>query len=310
MINQYSSLENLLIKAKEIRQNKRRETLIENKDKAIISKKLVTLKNNVPIKEKLESFILKNLDKEKLYNFLREMEFNRLLSSVISNYGELDFQYNKQKVVKEKINIKKYAIIENEDELDKWIQEAEEKGEIIVDTETSSIDPHQANLIGISLCTDQGKACYIPVGHKSSKSLKKNLVLNKLKSIFEDLSIKKIGQNIKFDYIVLFRHGIKMNAMEDTMLMSYVLDAGVHRHNMDDLSEIHLNHKTISYKELVGSGKNQINFSDVEIDKAAEYAAEDADVTYRLYKIFNKRLKEEKLYNIYDLFEKPLILIY
>ena len=309
LINQYSSLENLLIKAKEIRQNKRRETLIENKDKAIISKKLVTLKNNVPIKEKLESFILKNLDKEKLYNFLREMEFNRLLSSVISNYGELDFQYNKQKVVKEKINIKKYAIIENEDELDKWIQEAEEKGEIIVDTETSSIDPHQANLIGISLCTDQGKACYIPVGHKSSKSLKKNLVLNKLKSIFEDLSIKKIGQNIKFDYIVLFRHGIKMNAMEDTMLMSYVLDAGVHRHNMDDLSEIHLNHKTISYKELVGSGKNQINFSDVEIDKAAEYAAEDADVTYRLYKIFNKRLKEEKLYNIYDLFEKPLILI-
>ena len=309
LINQYSSLENLLIKAKEIRQNKRRETLIENKNKAIISKKLVTLKNNVPIKEKLESFILKNLDKEKLYNFLREMEFNRLLSSVISNYGELDFQYNKQKVVKEKINIKKYAIIENEDELDKWIQEAEEKGEIIVDTETSSIDPHQANLIGISLCTDQGKACYIPVGHKSSKSLKKNLVLNKLKSIFEDLSIKKIGQNIKFDYIVLFRHGIKMNAMEDTMLMSYVLDAGVHRHNMDDLSEIHLNHKTISYKELVGSGKNQINFSDVEIDKAAEYAAEDADVTYRLYKIFNKRLKEEKLYNIYDLFEKPLILI-
>ena len=309
LINQYSSLENLLIKAKEIRQNKRRETLIENKDKAIISKKLVTLKNNVPIKEKLESFILKNLDKEKLYNFLREMEFNRLLSSVISNYGELDFQYNKQKVVKEKINIKKYAIIENEDELDKWIQEAEEKGEIIVDTETSSIDPHQANLIGISLCTDQGKACYIPVGHKSSKSLKKNLVLNKLKSIFEDLSIKKIGQNIKFDYIVLFRHGIKMNEMEDTMLMSYVLDAGVHRHNMDDLSEIHLNHKTISYKELVGSGKNQINFSDVEIDKAAEYAAEDADVTYRLYKIFNKRLKEEKLYNIYDLFEKPLILI-
>ena len=309
LINQYSSLENLLIKAKEIRQNKRRETLIENKDKAIISKKLVTLKNNVPIKEKLESFILKNLDKEKLYNFLREMEFNRLLSSVISNYGELDFQYNKQKVVKEKINIKKYAIIENEDELDKWIQEAEEKGEIIVDTETSSIDPHQANLIGISLCTDQGKACYIPVGHKSSKSLKKNLVLNKLKSIFEDLSIKKIGQNIKFDYIVLFRHGIKMNAMEDTMLMSYVLDAGVHRHNMDDLSEIHLNHKTISFKDLVGSGKNQINFSDVEINKAAEYAAEDADVTYRLYKIFNKRLKEEKLYNIYDLFEKPLILI-
>ena len=127
------------------------------------------------------------------------------------------------------------------------------------------------------------------------------MVIKKLKPLLEDRSVKKIGQNIKFDFIVLYKHGIKMNSMEDTMLMSYVLDAGKNRHNMDTLSEIHLNHKTISFKDLVGSGKKQINFSEVELDQAMEYAAEDADITYRLYKIFNKSLKLEKLTNIYEI---------
>ena len=127
--------------------------------------------------------------------------------------------------------------------------------------------------------------------------------------MLEDPSIKKIGQNIKFDFIVLYHQGVFMNSMEDTMLMSYVLDAGKNRHNMDTLSEIHLNHKTIKYKELVGVGKKQINFADVEISKAKDYAAEDADVTYRLYKIFKKNLQSEKLTNIYEIFEKPLIKI-
>ena len=136
--------------------------------------------------------------------------------------------------------------------------------------------------------------------------LKNELVIKKLKPLLEDKSVKKIGQNIKFDFIVLYKQGIKMSSMEDTMLMSYVLDAGKNRHNMDTLSEIHLNHKTISFKDLVGTGKKEINFSDVELDRAMEYAAEDADITYRLYKIFNKNLKLEKLTNIYEIFEKPL----
>merc|ERR1711966_531410 len=163
--------------------------------------------------------------------------------------------------------------------------------------------------IGISLCSKVGKACYIPTGHKSSKCIKKDIVIKKLKPLLEDPSIKKIGQNIKFDFIVLYKHGITISSMEDTMLMSYVLDAGKNRHNMDTLSEIHLGHKTISFKEIVGTGKKEINFSDVELDKAMEYAAEDADITYRLYKIFNKNLKLEKLLNIYEIFEKPLIKI-
>ena len=260
LINRYGSLEKLFEKAKEIKQNKRRETIIKNKNKAVISKKLVTLKNDVPVEKKIEKFILKKIDKNKLYNYLREMEFNRLLSSVISTYGELDFadlsenENSNKKINKQKeINNKNYFLIKNEAEIDQWINDAEEYGEIAIDTETSSLDPHQADLIGISLSTKIGKACYIPIGHNNSLCLKKNNVIKKIKSTLEDKSIKKIGQNIKFDFIVLYRHGIQMNSMEDTMLMSYVLDAGKNRHNMDLLSEIHLNHKTISFKVLVGS---------------------------------------------------------
>ena len=139
--------------------------------------------------------------------------------------------------------------------------------------------------------------------------MNKKDVLNKIKPLLEDPSIKKIGQNIKFDFIIFYMNGITLNSMEDTMLMSYVLDAGKNRHNMDTLSEIHLNHKPIKFKELVGTGKKEINFSEVEIDKAKDYAAEDADVTYRLYKKFYKSLKSEKLNNIYEIFEKPLIKI-
>ena len=313
LINQYGTLEELLKKAHEIKQNKRRETIIKNKSKAIISKKLVTLKKDVPVKEKLNEFILKEIDKDKLYNYLREMEFNRLLSLTISNYGEPDLAGNKKNEnfneKQKSINKKNYFLIKNEKEIDEWIREAEESGELAIDTETSSLDAHQADLIGISLSTKIGKACYIPIGHKSGDCLKKINVIKKLKPLLEDKSVKKIGQNIKFDFIVLYKQGIEMNSMEDTMLMSYVLDAGKNRHNMDILSEIHLSHKTISFKDLVGSGKKQINFSEVEINQAMEYAAEDADITYRLYKIFTKNLNNEKLTNIYEIFEKPLIKI-
>ena len=313
LINKYGTLEKLLDNAQEIKQNKRRETLIENKDKAIISKKLVTLMKDAPVERKIEEFHLKEIDKDKLYKFLREMEFNRLLSSVISAYGEPELgeiaSERKPEKKQQNVNKKNYHLITNEKEIDEWINEAEEAGELAIDTETSSLDAHQADLVGISLSTKIGKACYIPIGHKFKGCLKKEAVIKKLKPLLEDESVKKIGQNIKFDFIVLFKQGINMNSMEDTMLMSYVLDAGKNRHNMDTLSEIHLQHKTISFKEIVGTGKKEINFSDVELDKAMEYAAEDADITYRLYKIFSKNLKLEKLINIYEIFEKPLIKI-
>ncbi len=313
LINKYGNLENLLKSAKEIKQNKRRETLIENKDKALISKKLVTLKHDAPIDKDLGEFRLKEIDKDKLYKFLREMEFNRLLSSAISAYGEPNFteetKYEKSLEKKIEINKKNYFLITDVKEIDDWIKQAEKNGEVAVDTETSSLDPHQADLVGISLSHKIGKACYIPIGHNSKKCIDKDLVLKKLKPLLEDPSIKKIGQNIKFDFIVFFNHGIKLTTMEDTMLMSYVLDAGKNRHNMDTLSEIHLDHKTIAFKELVGTGKKQINFSEVDIQQAKDYAAEDADITFRLYKKFYKSLKEEKMINIYENFEKPMLRI-
>jgi len=312
LINKYKNLENLLKNAESIKQNKRRETLLTNKDKAIISKKLVTLKDDVPVKENLDSFILKEIDKKKLFNFLREMEFNRLLSSVISEYGEIEFDNSKKEDIKIKdtsISNKNYILIENISEIDQWLDQAENNGELSIDTETSSIDPNQADLLGISISTKIGHACYIPLGHSNTINLDKDKVLKKLKPVLEDKSIKKIGQNIKFDFIVFYHQGILLNNMEDTMLMSYVLDAGKNRHNMDTLSEIHLGHKTISYKEIVGTGKKEIKFSDVEISLAKDYASEDADITYRLYRLFLKNLKSEKLIHIYEIFEKPLIKI-
>ena len=311
LINSFGNLEELLKNAHTIKQNKRRQTLLENKDKAIVSKKLVTLKNDVPVKDKLEDFILKNVDKDKLYKFLREMEFNRLLSSAISTYGEMVFDDAIENKIKSKsdskISKKNYFIFKNENEIVAWLKKADEIGEFAIDTETSSLDAHQADLVGISLCYEPGNSGYIPLAHRSGKNLDASKVLKILKPYLEDKSIKKIGQNIKFDYIIFYKRGIKINCIEDTMLMSYVLDAGRNRHNLDTLAELHLKHKNISFKDLVGSGKKQLNFSEVDILAAANYAAEDSDITLRLYKLFLQNLKSEKLMLIYENFEKPMV---
>ena len=310
LINKYKTLDVLLKKADEIPQNKRRETLLANKDKALLSRQLVTLKDDVPVKDKLSSFLLKEVQKEKLYDFLRKMEFNKLLSRAISFYGETGkkkSELNTTKTQSSKINTKAYESIINEKSLDKWLKILNEQSVIAVDTETSSLNPLEADLIGVSFSYAPNKACYIPLAHKNIKSLKKKLVLEKIKPILEDPSIKKVGQNIKFDFTVLKQNGIEVNPIEDTMLISYTLDAGNNRHNLDTLSEIHLEHKTISYKELVGTGKNKLNFSDIELDKATEYAAEDADVTLRLYNHLKSKLNEEKLNKVYESFEKPMV---
>ena len=311
LINKYKTLDILLKNINEIPQNKRRETLLANRDKAILSKKLVTLKNDVPVNEKPEDFIMKNVDKEKLFEFLKEMEFNRLLSQAISFYGETKMSDSSRsnqikKEIEEKIDTKSYECILDEKNLNKWVKILEEKTVIAVDTETSSLNPLETDLVGVSFSYAPNKACYIPLAHKEN-GLKKEIVLKKIKPLLEDPSIKKVGQNIKFDFIVLKQNGIEINSIEDTMLISYTLDAGTNRHNMDTLSEIHLGHKTISFKELVGTGKNKLNFSDIEIKKATEYAAEDADITLRLYENLKERLDEEQLNKIYEYFEKPMV---
>ncbi len=310
LINKYKTLDKLLEKASEIPQNKRRETLLGNKDKALLSRKLVTLKNDVPVKENSNNFILKEVNKENLFNFLREMEFNRLLSQAISFYG--DDNSNPQDLIVNKnfanqIDTRLYKSLLNEKDLDKLIKNLNEKSIISVDTETSSLNPFEADLVGISFSYAPNQAFYIPLAHKNIKGLKKEIVIKKIKPILEDPSIKKVGQNMKYDFIILKKNGIEVNSIEDTMLLSYTLDAGNNRHNMDTLSEIHLGHKTISYKELVGVGKKKLNFSDINLEDATKYAAEDADVTLRLYNLLLDRVNKEKLNKIYEVFEKPMV---
>ena len=310
LINKYKTLDTLLKKASEIPQNKRRETLLTNKDKALLSRQLVTLKNDVPIEDDPSSFIIKEIKKDNLYNFLREMEFNRLLSQAISFYGEdnvIDSSSDIKQTKTSKINTELYKSILIEKDLDKLIDILNTKSFISIDTETSSLNPLEAELIGVSFSYDLNEAYYIPIGHKNIKSLNKELVLKKIKPLLEDPSIKKVGQNIKYDLIVLKNNGIEIDPVEDTMLLSYVLDAGNNRHNMDSLSELHLGHKTISYKDVVGTGKKQLNFSDVNLEEATKYAAEDADVTLRLYNLLLERVNSEKLKKIYEVFEKPMI---
>jgi DNA polymerase I - 3''-5'' exonuclease and polymerase domains len=225
------------------------------------------------------------------------------------NQEKKKFSLENKSTIGTKISTKQYKKIILEKDLDKLIKDLNTKGIISVDTETSSLNPQEAELIGISVSYAPNKSFYIPVGHKKNKCLSKDLVIKKMKPILEDPSIKKVGQNIKYDYIIFKKSGIELTSIEDTMLLSYTLDAGNNRHNMDTLSELHLGHKTISYKDLVGTGKKQLKFSEVDLDKATEYAAEDADITLRLYQILSERVEKEKLNKIYEIFEKPMIKI-
>ena len=307
LINNFNTLDNLLDNLDEIPQKKRKETLKENKKNAMLSKKLVTLKDDVPVKDQLDTFSLKEVDKNKLFTFLREMEFNRLLSQAISFYGDDNTIKEIRNTSKHKIDRKKYICINNEKEFEKLISNLNEQSVISFDTETSSLNPLEAKLIGVSICYKENLSFYIPLGHSKGKNLPLDFVLVKLKEILEDPSIVKVGQNIKYDIMVLKKYDIEIKSFEDTMLISYTLDAGLNRHNLDLLSELHLDHKTIEYKDLVGSGKNKLKFQDIDILKATEYAAEDADITFRLYNYLKERLDKEKLNDVYEFLEKPMI---
>ncbi len=317
LINEFGSLSNLLEKAETIKQTKRRQTILENKDKALLSKKLVSLKLDVPVKSKLNEFEVKKIDKKKLISFLRNMEFSKLLQR-IQDTDQLDFEIEPEKnlnIKKIKIDRKKYKTIFSKEDLKDLILQANEKKFIIVDVETNSLDIKNAELVGISFCISEGEAFYIPLGHLNkedseiNKQLSTELVLKEIKNLLESKNIRKVGHNIKFDYRILRKYDIELNSIEDTMLLSYVLDSGLHRHGMDLLSELHLDHKTISFKDVAGTGKSQITFDKVHIEKASEYAAEDADVTYRLYQLFNERAIKDKILDVYETLEKPMIKI-
>ncbi len=306
LINNFNSLENVLAKVNKIKQPKRKQILIDEKEKALISKKLVTLKDNVDVKNKYDSNLFQGINQKTALKFFEKHGFKNL----ISRFSRKDENNSINQSSKKKNE--KYFVIQSLDDLENLEKKIQKTKLLSVDTETNSLNANLAELVGISLSTTKNEAFYLPFKHSLSNDNKfKNLDLKKclptLKKILEEKSVVKVGHNIKYDKIILSNIGINLNPIDDTMLLSYVLDAGKFRHNLDDLAKIYLDHETIKYKDIVGVGKKEKTFDEVNINDAYIYAAEDSDVTFQLYKILKKRIISEKLSNVYECIEKPLI---
>jgi len=319
LINEYNSIENLLDKTHEIKQDKRRASLEENKEIIKISKQLVTLKDDVELPISIDELSYKPMDVKKLISFLEDMEFNKIKSSVISKFGlkENNSKNNDEELEKKSfltldrdpIDKKEYELIEDEKSLKIWCGLIESKGIVAIDCETDSLNAVDAEIVGFSMSVENSKACYIPLNHKSEKynQIQVQTFINLVGPMLEDESILKIGQNIKYDFIILRNMGIVIRNMDDTMLMSYVLRTGYRGHNLDELSLDYLSHTTKKFSDVTTVDKKKICFSEVDIDLAKEYAAEDSDVTFRLWEVLKKELFKSKLYEFYFYFEKPLI---
>ena len=304
LINNFNSLENVLAKVNEIKQPKRRQILIDEKDKALISKKLVTLKCNVDIKKKYDSNLFQGINQKTALKFFEKHGFKNLISRFTRKKNDSTNQSLKKK--------QKYFVIQSLKDLINLERKIQKNKLVSIDTETNSLNANLAELVGISLSVNEKEAFYLPLKHSlDTNNNFKNLDLQKvfpiLKKILEDDSIIKVGHNIKYDKIIFSRIGINLNPVDDTMLLSYVLDTGKFRHNLDDLAKIYFNYETIKYKDVVGVGKKEKKFNEVNIKDAYIYAAEDADITLRLYKILKKRIISEKLLSVYEYIEKPLI---
>ncbi|MFC4671502.1 DNA polymerase I [Seohaeicola nanhaiensis] len=330
LINEFGSLEELLDRAGEIKQPKRREVLTEKRQQIELSKKLVQLDCETPLDFTLDDLEVREPDAEVLMAFLAEMEFRTLTRRVAEKFG-LDTPAISENPVETTgdapaapdapgFDKAVYTCIRDTAALETWIARIRERGYVAVDTETTSLDEMKAELAGISLCVDAGEACYIPVGHRDGAKgdlfgsddlaegqLSLDVVLTLLKPVLEDDSILKIGQNMKYDAKIFARHGIAVAPIDDTMLMSYALHGGLHNHGMDLLSETYLNHVPIPIKPLLGSGKSAITFDRVNIDDATGYAAEDADITLRLWQVFKPRLHGARVTTVYETLERPLV---
>ncbi|MEQ1780916.1 MAG: DNA polymerase I [Hyphomonadaceae bacterium] len=356
LIQEYGDLESLLARAGEIKQPKRRESLIEHAEMARLSKVLVTLKDDVPLEVPLEELGVSDPDPTALLAFLTEMEFRTLTTRVAQTLGAEapagarasssaggdalakavaanggaksptataatngapGESFEPVAVEASPFNIDAYETVTEQDQLIQWIIAAKEQGFVAVDTETDGLDPMSAHLVGVSLALAPGKACYIPLGHGANKvdllseerpkQIDMGVAVELLKPLLEDKSVLKIGQNIKYDISIFRGHGIDMAPIDDTMLLSFVLEAGQHNHGMDELSELHLGHTPVPIKELIGTGKSQITFDQTPIDKATRYAAEDADVTLRLWQRLKPRLSREGVATVYETMDRPLI---
>jgi len=369
LLKEYGDLETLLKRAGEIKQPKRRENLMANADKARLSLKLVTLKDDAPVPEPLEDFAVREPEPAAVIGFLKAMEFSTLTRRVAAAMGvedadgieaiepkilppriegrtgpgEAKAEPKRKEEPKPKqqlsadptgtpgavmdraallkpIEVDAYETVSDIEALDRWIARAYEEGAVCVDTETTSLDPMRADLVGVALGVAPGEACYVPLGHGRGggldldgdarpAQLSEKEALARLKPLLEDDSILKIAQNLKYDYLVFLKRGIRIAPFDDTLLISYVLDAGRHigGHGMDELSQRHLGHKPIAFSDVAGKGKDQITFDKVPVKEATRYSAEDADVTWRLWRLLKPRLAAEGKTAVYETLERPLV---
>ncbi|HXF88593.1 MAG TPA: DNA polymerase I [Xanthobacteraceae bacterium] len=377
LISEYGDLETLLKRAAEIKQEKRRQALIEHADEARLSKRLVTLDRHAKLEVPIEDLAVHEPDYRRLIAFLKAMEFNALTRRVAEKAGidaaEIEPdprlvggariaetepavvpspqpspasgggskaeatrgqtaapQFTPQALAEArraaakpaKIDRSRYETVRSLAQLERWIARAHETGMVAIDTETTSLDPMQAELCGFSLAVAPNEACYVPLRHRAEAGagadtlfdtglapdqIPEKDALAAIKALLEDPSVLKIGQNIKFDWLILARRGIEMSPFDDTMLISYALDAGRSDHGLDALSERWLGHKTIDYGTLTKDGKLKTSFDCIAIDKATAYAAEDADVTLRLWHVLKPRLVAEHVTTVYETLERPLV---
>ena len=337
LIQEFGSLEALLERTGEIKQPKRRESLIEHADKARLSKILVTLKTDVPVETPLEALGVTDPDPTTLMSFCERMEFRTLARRVSERLGgEMIVKANGAPIGTktteaarnlstpaaspldppiEPFRLEAYETVVSEERLRFWVAAAGAQGHVAVDTETDSLSATGARLVGVSLALAPNQACYIPLGHggggdllsgEQPAQIDMHTAIAILKPLLEDEAVLKIGQNIKYDLCVLSRVGIRVSPVDDTMLMSFVLDAGRHGHGMDELSDLHLGHKPIAFKDVAGTGKSQISFDAVPLEEATRYAAEDADVTLRLWRLLRPKLSAQGVLTVYETQDRPL----
>jgi len=342
LILQYGDLETLLAKAGEIKQPKRRENLLANADLARISKLLVTLKDDVPVEKTLADLKWHEPDPETLLKFIADQGFKSLIGKVTAKLGGTPHSLTSIPLpgASQGADAPKtptsaapvsgagtYECVQTAADLERWVRAATANGWVAVDTETDGLDPQRAKMCGVSLSITPGSGCYIPLRHvggapqgtldlggdQADRDAPPQIpiadAVRILKPLLEDPGVLKIGHNIKFDMHIFAGEGINVTPVDDSMVISYVLEGTVHGHGMDELAELHLGYNTIKFSDVCGTGKHQITFDRVPLDKATAYAAEDADVTRRLYALLKPRLREERLLAIYENMDRPLILI-
>jgi DNA polymerase-1 len=334
LIQDYGDLETLLARAGEIKQPKRRRSLIEFAELARISYRLVRLADDAPVPVALEELRVHRPEAGRLRAFLKLQGFRSIVARV-----EQELCRDSAPPAAEPLPVPevaaaparpapsppgspRYELIQDLPALERWLARAREAGVVAVDTETDSLTPCTTKLVGVSLAVVPGEACYIPLGHvdpahqgggfdfgTAAQPVQMPLAdaIKALKPLLEDPAVLKVGHNLKFDWQVFAQHGIALAPWDDTMLISYVLEGGVHGHGMDELAQLHLGHKTIGYAEVTGTGKAQVTFDRVPLDRALSYAAEDADITLRLHRTLKPRLVEDRMVTVYETLERPLV---